>query len=98
MYHDFTDPLHPIRSATFRSLARYSVSHEDFEIVQRHVFRSLDYEIYNTTPHAYFQEIFDALPSVRSLIRFSDSWAQVMDLAWNMMHSAMLGMPRDFTL
>jgi len=84
-HHDFLPPLLPIFADDFMSMAHCSLTHEELEESQTDVLQCFDYQVYDTTPHVYFNELYEALPSLRRLLKFKDGWYTVKVRTWDIL-------------
>lgn len=51
---------------------------------------SFDYEILGVTPHAYFEELWDALPSLQEILKLRRSRRIVRNEMWERLQLAAL--------
>ncbi|KEP52777.1 hypothetical protein V565_040090 [Rhizoctonia solani 123E] len=68
-HRDFLPPLSPIQADQFLNLLGddHPVSFDDFELVQSTIMRSFGYILYQPTPQAYIQELWNACPMLQNI-------------------------------
>ncbi|CAE6434732.1 unnamed protein product [Rhizoctonia solani] len=68
-HRDFLPPLSPLTADQFLPLLgeEHPVSFDDFELVQNMVMRSFGYILYQPTPQAYIQELWNTCPMLQNI-------------------------------
>ncbi|CUA72152.1 hypothetical protein RSOLAG22IIIB_00815 [Rhizoctonia solani] len=68
-HRDFLPPLSPIPADRYLNLLGedHPVSFDDFELVQSTIMRSFGYILYQPTPQAYIQELWNTCPTLQSI-------------------------------
>ncbi|KAF8577017.1 hypothetical protein K439DRAFT_1418539 [Ramaria rubella] len=89
-YHDFLQPLYPIYSKDFLVISPQNLSRDQFEDTQRDILDAFDYEVHGVTPHAYFEEFWAALPSLRDILDFPYAQKIVQKEMWETLQHASL--------
>ncbi|KAH9941549.1 hypothetical protein B0H21DRAFT_752445 [Amylocystis lapponica] len=89
-HRDALFPLYIILTNEFLALAPHALTDEDLETAQRDVFEALSFSLGSTTPAAFMQELWHALPSLRALLSFDDGWAVAQAEAWAVLLEALL--------
>ncbi|KAF8503062.1 hypothetical protein BU17DRAFT_21494, partial [Hysterangium stoloniferum] len=89
-YHDFLHPLYPISMKEFMVLSPHKLSSSQFERMQRDILGFFDYEIHGITPHAFFEELWDALPSLQAILDFGRPRRIIRNEMWTLLQRAAL--------
>ncbi|KDQ18684.1 hypothetical protein BOTBODRAFT_185207 [Botryobasidium botryosum FD-172 SS1] len=87
-HHDFLPPLLPIFANDIVSMARLSVTPEELLEAEADVLQCFDYQVHDVTPHVYFNELYEALPSLRRLLSFQNGWYTVKVRTWDILEKA----------
>ncbi|CAE6441482.1 unnamed protein product [Rhizoctonia solani] len=68
-HRDFLPPLSPMSADNFLNLLgdEHPVSFDDFELIQNTIMRSFGYILYQPTPQAYIQEIWNTCPMLHNI-------------------------------
>ncbi|QRV86804.1 hypothetical protein RhiJN_14822 [Ceratobasidium sp. AG-Ba] len=66
-HHDFLPPLKPITADQFLCMfdEGQPVAFDDFELIQKKILKSFNYVVYQPTPQAYLQEIWEVSSSLQ---------------------------------
>lgn len=84
--HDqFEVSLYQLNTTTSRAF------HRQLQRMQRDVLDAFDYEVHGVTPHAFFEELWDALPSLRDILRVRRTQAEIREEMWDVLQLAALG-------
>ncbi len=82
-HRDVLFPLDVIYAHEFIDLAvPHKMTFEDLENAQRDVLEAVAYRIGSATPGAFMEELWAALPTLRTLLGFDAGWEGVQKEAW----------------
>ncbi|KAI0767274.1 hypothetical protein C8Q74DRAFT_1203943 [Fomes fomentarius] len=82
-HRDVLFPLDVIYAHEFIDLAApHKMTFEDLENAQRDVLEAVAYRIGSATPGAFMEELWAALPTLRTLVGFDGGWEGVQKEAW----------------
>ncbi|KAF7799483.1 hypothetical protein EIP86_010718 [Pleurotus ostreatoroseus] len=90
LHRDFLEPLFPVVSTEYLLIAPHVMTHEDLEAAQREVLQAFDYSLGTCTPGAYFEELYNALQSLRTLITTHGSWDVAQREAWEILYDCLI--------
>ncbi|KAF8508291.1 hypothetical protein JB92DRAFT_2953775 [Gautieria morchelliformis] len=89
-YHDFLYPLYPIYSHDFLTISPQLTSSFHFEHTQRNILEAFDYEIFGITPHAFFEELWAALPRLQDMLDYGRPRDIIRNEMWARLQRASL--------
>ncbi len=82
-------PLDVIYVDEFMDLAPHEMDFDDLETAQRDVLEAVTYRVGSATPGAFMEELWNALPTLRRLVRFDGGWDAVQEEAWVILNDAL---------
>ncbi|KAJ7253327.1 hypothetical protein B0H12DRAFT_594314 [Mycena haematopus] len=81
LHRDVLEPLNPVMSWEFESLAPHTLSYNDLEIAQRDVLEVFNFRL-GATPQLLLDELWIALPSLQQLLEFENGWKFAQKQVW----------------
>ncbi|RDX40830.1 hypothetical protein OH76DRAFT_1365616 [Lentinus brumalis] len=88
-HRDVLFPLDVIYVDEFMDLAPHEMDFYDLETAQRDVLEAVTYRVGSATPGAFMEELWNALPTLRRLVRFDGGWDAVQEEAWVILNDAL---------
>ena len=88
-HRDVLFPLDVICAQEFLALAPHAMDFADLENAQRDILEALSYRVGGTTPGAFMEELWEALPTLRRLVGFDAGWDGVQGKAWDVLCDAL---------
>ncbi|KAF5319386.1 hypothetical protein D9619_008485 [Psilocybe cf. subviscida] len=89
-HRDFLDPLLPVFAHEYLDLAPHEMSYEDLETAHRDMLSAFDYRL-GVTPQPIMDELWLALPPLRSLLQFDGGWEGATSHSWSILFIALDG-------
>ncbi|KAI0342896.1 hypothetical protein BDW22DRAFT_1484438 [Trametopsis cervina] len=89
-HRDVLKPLYPVTAREFLLIAPHSIEYDDLEAAQRDLFSALSHCLGSNTPAAYIDELWNALPSLRSLVTSRGNWEVTKFETWELLYDTLL--------
>ncbi|PPQ72273.1 hypothetical protein CVT26_006494 [Gymnopilus dilepis] len=81
-HRDFLQPLIPVFAKEYLLLSSYALTYERLEAAHRDVLSLFDWRL-GISPQPIMDELWVALPSLRTLLDFEGGWKNAMERAWS---------------
>ncbi|KAH9911042.1 uncharacterized protein B0H18DRAFT_893729, partial [Fomitopsis serialis] len=89
-HRDVFPPHYLIPAREFGMLAPHSMSYDDLEVAQCDILGALSHSVGCVTPGQYLQDLWLALPSLRTLLAFDKGWETAQEETWAILLEAFM--------